>query len=167
MALGHKVTLTLVVALAGSPFFACTGDTGPAGPAGTPGEAGDPGAAGDNGESGDPGDPGAPGEGCTATDNQDGTYTINCGEGEIVVSDGSDGGSCMVVDNDDGSKTVWSAGLTSPNRLARSDGWSKDMFKAGDTVTITGSPARAGAPSLWVEGVLDADGNSLLGGPGE
>jgi hypothetical protein len=71
------------------------------------------------------------------------------------------------VTNDDGSKTVWSAGLTSPNRLARSDGWSKDMFKAGDTVTITGSPARAGAPSLWVEGVLDGDGNSLLGGPGE
>lgn len=71
------------------------------------------------------------------------------------------------VTNDDGSKTVWSAGLTSPNRLARSDGWSKDMFKAGDTVTITGSPAREGAPSLWVEGVLDGNGKSLLGGAGE
>jgi len=71
------------------------------------------------------------------------------------------------VEGEDGSKTVWSAGLTSPNRLARSDGWSKDMFKAGDTVTITGSPARSGAPSLWVEGVLDGDGNSLLGGASE
>jgi hypothetical protein len=71
------------------------------------------------------------------------------------------------VEGDDGTKTVWSAGLTSPNRLARSDGWSKTMFKPGDTVTITGSPARAGAPSLWVEAVLDGQGNSLLGGPGE
>ena len=67
------------------------------------------------------------------------------------------------VQADDGTKTVWSAGLTSPNRLARSDGWSKDMFQPGDTVTITGSPARGGAPSLWVEQVLDGDGNPLLG----
>lgn len=67
------------------------------------------------------------------------------------------------VEGDDGVKTVWSAGLTSPNRLARSDGWSRDMFRPGDTVTITGSPARGGAPSLWVEAVLDANGNSLLG----
>lgn len=66
------------------------------------------------------------------------------------------------VEGEDGAKTVWSAGLTSPNRLARSDGWTKDMFKAGDTVTITGSPARGGAPSLWVEGVLDGQGKSLL-----
>jgi hypothetical protein len=71
------------------------------------------------------------------------------------------------VEGADGTKTVWSAGLTSPNRLARSDGWSKAMFKPGDTVTITGSPARSGAPSLWVEGVLDGQGKSLLGGPGE
>jgi len=68
------------------------------------------------------------------------------------------------VDNGDGSTTVWSAGLTSPNRLARSDGWSKDMFKPGDAVTITGSPARSGAPSLWVEAVLDGSGQSLLRG---
>lgn len=68
------------------------------------------------------------------------------------------------VSNEDGTKTVWSAGLTSPNRLARSDGWRKDMLKPGDTVTITGSPARGGAPSLWVEAVLDGQGKSLLSG---
>lgn len=67
------------------------------------------------------------------------------------------------VEAGDGSTTVWSAGLTSPNRLARSDGWSNDMFQPGDTVTITGSPARGGAPSLWVEQVLDGDGSPLLG----
>ena len=68
------------------------------------------------------------------------------------------------VENDDGSSTVWSAGLTSPNRLARSDGWTRETFKPGDTVTITGSPARSGAPSLWVDAVLDGNGNSLLQG---
>lgn len=68
------------------------------------------------------------------------------------------------VEADDGTTTIWSAGLTSPNRLARSDGWSKDMFQPGDTVTITGSPARSGAPSLWVEQVMDGDGRPLLGG---
>ena len=68
------------------------------------------------------------------------------------------------VASDDGTTTVWSAGLTSPNRLARSDGWTKDMFEPGDVVTITGSPARGGAPSLWVEGVLDGEGKSLLSG---
>ncbi len=66
------------------------------------------------------------------------------------------------VEADDGTTTIWSAGLTSPNRLARSDGWSNDMFQAGDIVTITGSPARSGAPSLWVDQVLDGDGRPLL-----
>lgn len=68
------------------------------------------------------------------------------------------------VEADDGTTTIWSAGLTSPNRLARSDGWSKDMFQPGDTVTVTGNPARSGAPSLWVEQVLDGDGSPLLSG---
>jgi len=67
------------------------------------------------------------------------------------------------VEGADGKKTVWSAGLTSPNRLARSDGWSKDTLKPGDSVSITGNPARSGAPSLWVEGVLDGNGRALLG----
>ena len=67
------------------------------------------------------------------------------------------------VEADDGTTTVWSAGLTSPNRLARSDGWSQDMFQSGDSVTVTGSPARGGAPSLWVDQVLDSDGSPLLG----
>jgi hypothetical protein len=68
------------------------------------------------------------------------------------------------VSNEDGSSTVWSAGLTSPNRLARSDGWTRTTFEPGDAVTITGSPARSGAPSLWVDAVYDGDGNALLEG---
>jgi len=66
------------------------------------------------------------------------------------------------VTGEDGEAVVWSAGLTSPNRLARSDGWSMDTLRSGDRVTITGSPARGGAPSLWVEQVV-ANGRPLLG----
>jgi hypothetical protein len=61
-----------------------------------------------------------------------------------------------------GDVVIWSAGLTSPNRLARSDQWTKDTLKVGDEVTIVGAPARGGAPSLWVEQVL-LDGAPLLG----
>ena len=66
------------------------------------------------------------------------------------------------VEKDDGSKVVWSGGLTSPNRLARNDGWTKNFFKAGDQITITGSPARSGAPSMWVAAILDDQGAALL-----
>ncbi len=62
----------------------------------------------------------------------------------------------------DGTIVVWSAGLTSPNRLARSDRWTRDILRPGDQVTITGSPARGGAPSLWVAQVV-ANGKPLLG----
>ena len=66
------------------------------------------------------------------------------------------------VEKADGIKVVWSAGLTNPIRLARNDGWTRNLFKAGDQVTITGSPARSGAPSLWVEMVLNGQGEELL-----
>jgi len=66
------------------------------------------------------------------------------------------------VTAEDGSSVVWSAGLTSPNRLARSDGWSKTTMQPGDQVTIAGAPARGGAPSLWVGGIV-LNGESLFG----
>ena len=53
-----------------------------------------------------------------------------------------------------GTIVVWSAGLTSPNRLARSDRWTKNTLRPGDWVTVTGAPARGGAPSLWVAQVV-------------
>jgi hypothetical protein len=65
------------------------------------------------------------------------------------------------VESADGTKVVWSGGLTSPNRLARSNGWSKNTLKPGDTVTIGGNPARSGAPSLWVESVVTDSGDLL------
>jgi hypothetical protein len=62
----------------------------------------------------------------------------------------------------DGTIVVWSAGLTSPNRLARSDRWTKNTLRPGDWVTVTGAPARGGAPSLWAAQVV-ANGKPLLG----
>ncbi len=69
------------------------------------------------------------------------------------------------VTGEGGTVVAWSAGLTSPNRLARSDGWSRDTLKPGDSISITGHPAAGGAPSLWVEQIY-VDGNPLLEIPG-
>ena len=66
------------------------------------------------------------------------------------------------VEGENGTSVVWSGGLTSPNRLARSDQWTKNTLEIGDLVTVSGAPARGGAPSLWVTQVV-ADGKPLLG----
>ena len=50
------------------------------------------GSQGPQGEQGEQGAAGADGEGCSATDNGDGSYTIECPDGtSITVSDGADG----------------------------------------------------------------------------
>jgi hydrogenase maturation factor len=66
----------------------------------------------------------------------------------------------------DGREIAWSGELTSPNRLARSgDGvaWHKSLLEPGDVVTLTGNPARNGAPVLLLNRVEDADGRLLTG----
>jgi hypothetical protein len=66
----------------------------------------------------------------------------------------------------DGREVIWSGELTSPNRLARSMGgvkWHKDLLAPGDVVTLTGNPARNGAPALLLNRVLDGEGNVLTG----
>lgn len=65
-----------------------------------------------------------------------------------------------------GRERVWAGELTSPNRLARMGGsvrWHKDLLAPGDTVTLTGNPARNGAPALLITGVLDSQGKVLAG----
>jgi len=66
------------------------------------------------------------------------------------------------VTGQDGAVVRWSAGLTSPLRVARSDAWSRDTLKPGDQIAVTGFTARSGAPSLWVEQII-LDGEPLLG----
>jgi hypothetical protein len=64
----------------------------------------------------------------------------------------------------DGREVVWSGELTSPNRLARMGGavkWHKDLLEPGDVVTLTGHPARNGAPALLLNSVQDGAGNVL------
>jgi hypothetical protein len=66
----------------------------------------------------------------------------------------------------DGRERVWAGELTSPNRMARLGGavkWHKDLLKPGDVVTLTGRPARNGAPALLLTAVQDSDGAFLTG----
>ena len=69
------------------------------------------------------------------------------------------------VTGEGGTVERWSAGLTSPNRLARSDGWTRDTLKPGDAISVTGFPATGGLPSVWVEQIY-VDGTPMLEIPG-
>ena len=66
------------------------------------------------------------------------------------------------VPGDDGSAVSWLAGLPGSLRLAQEEGWTRDTFKPGDAISITGAPARNDAPSVWVEQVF-LNGEPLLG----
>jgi hypothetical protein len=74
------------------------------------------------------------------------------------------------VKGDDGSVVEWSGELTSPIRLSRGAAqgvkWTKDILKPGDKVSLTGSPARNGAPVLVLTRVVDASGRVLVGAAG-
>jgi hypothetical protein len=70
----------------------------------------------------------------------------------------------VAVTDADGHERVWAGELTSPNRMARLGGavkWRKDLLVPGDVVTLTGRPARNGAPALLLSAVTDSDGNVL------
>jgi hypothetical protein len=40
-------------------------------------------------------------------------------------------------------------------------GWTKDTLKAGDVITISGFPAKTGAPEIWIQKVVLASGEQL------
>jgi DNA/RNA endonuclease YhcR with UshA esterase domain len=64
------------------------------------------------------------------------------------------------VKDDKGSVQNWQGALTSPNHLMRS-GWSKDTLKTGEVITISGFPAKSGAPEIWIQKVVLANGEAL------
>lgn len=66
----------------------------------------------------------------------------------------------MTVKDASGKTTNWQGELTSPNRLARA-GWKKDTIKNGDTISISGFPAKSGSPEVWIQKVITADGVPL------
>jgi len=64
------------------------------------------------------------------------------------------------VKDDKGIVQNWQGGLTSPNHLMRT-GWTKDTLKPGDAITISGFPAKSGAPEMWIQKVVLASGEVL------
>jgi hypothetical protein len=63
------------------------------------------------------------------------------------------------VVGDDGAKTPYRCEMRAATVLRRS-GWSPEMFKPGDPITITGAPDRFDAHSCYVNTILFADGTS-------
>jgi len=71
----------------------------------------------------------------------------------------------IAVKGDDGKEVQWGGELTSPNRLARDARavkWHKEILKPGDAVTLTGHPARNGAPMMDILKIVDAQGTVLI-----
>ena len=71
----------------------------------------------------------------------------------------------MTVKGDDGKEIHWGGELTSPNRLARDARavkWHKEILKPGDRITITGHPARNGAPMMDILKIVDGQGTVLI-----
>lgn len=69
------------------------------------------------------------------------------------------------VKGGDGKEVQWGGELTSPNRLARDERavkWHKELLKPGDRITVTGHPARNGAPMLDILKIVDAGGTVLI-----
>jgi len=57
---------------------------------------------------------------------------------------------------------VWSFEMLSPNVLRRM-GWTRDILKAGDIITVTANPARDGSKAGLVVDVLGPDGKPIGG----
>ena len=78
----------------------------------------------------------------------------------------------IAVTDEDGETVEWSGELTTPNRLARgisaggptSIRWTANSLLPGDAIELTGNPARNGAPSMRIRGLLDSNGHALIGG---
>jgi len=64
------------------------------------------------------------------------------------------------VTDDSGKIVKWNGEFTNPGTLHRR-GWTKEMFKPGDPVTLSGNRAKYGAPVMRVLKVELADGKTL------
>jgi hypothetical protein len=74
----------------------------------------------------------------------------------LIAMDGKD---------ESGKLQKWQGELTSPNRLSRA-GWTKSSVKPGDTLTISGYPAKSGSPEIWIQKVVLGSGEDLPTGGG-
>ena len=64
------------------------------------------------------------------------------------------------VADDKGSVEHWGAELGNPHALSMA-GLSKDILKPGDKITISGHPAKSGAPRIELQEFTTADGRTL------
>jgi hypothetical protein len=64
------------------------------------------------------------------------------------------------VADDKGSVEHWGAELGNPHALSMA-GLSKDILKPGDKITISGHPAKSGAPRIELQQFTMADGRTL------
>ena len=64
------------------------------------------------------------------------------------------------VTDEQGNVAHWGAELGNPHQLS-SAGFSRDVMKPGDKITIFGHPSRNGAPRLQFDHVVLADGHTL------
>ena len=64
------------------------------------------------------------------------------------------------VTDDKGNVVHWGGEMGNPHQMSGA-GLSKDTFKPGDTFTITGHPARSGAPRMTVGHFVLPDGTVL------
>lgn len=60
----------------------------------------------------------------------------------------------------DGRTTRWKCEMRSASALRRS-GWTKEMFRVGATITVTGSPERRKPDQCYLSTILFADGSSM------
>ena len=67
------------------------------------------------------------------------------------------------VTDEQGGVVHWGAELGNPHMLS-SAGFSKDILKPGDKVTIVGHPSRSGAPRIEFNHMLLPDGRTLTMG---
>ena len=66
------------------------------------------------------------------------------------------------VKGDDGSVEAWRVEANSPNMLSRS-GWKKEMLNVGDTVTVSGTPAKNKSKVMRLVSVTLANGQKYDG----
>jgi DNA/RNA endonuclease YhcR with UshA esterase domain len=67
------------------------------------------------------------------------------------------------VKNDKGVIEHWQAEATSPNHLVRT-GWTKDIIKAGDLITISGFRAKNGSTVMRFQKMVLANGQEIIEG---
>jgi uncharacterized protein DUF6152 len=64
------------------------------------------------------------------------------------------------VTDDKGNVEHWGAELGNPHALSMA-GLSKDILKPGDKITLSGHPAKSGAPRIVLQQFTTADGRTL------